>query len=311
MNFKTSSFVLPTVAAGLVMAAVSDLTLAQHNHEGDIRIEDWQGALVTGTETENAIMHDTRMFGGELGEIIPNFADEPGFDSELGEFVEGTSIGFNILDGLRVWNGTDFSAIAAETMTISFATFEVTTADGFVPGFEIPVSSNGEFHKHFGFLLNDPAGEGVYLLAMELYSTDPNLNASQPFYIVWNNESDELTHEEAMEYVEEEMLPVLSLEAEMLTPGMNNLIEVHGAPAGNRVAFAWSSSLGSSPVPGCAGLTVELQNPTLIGIAIAGETGKAELETFIPAAASGRTVHLQAVDLDGCTPSTWMTYTFN
>ena len=51
---------------------------------------------------------------------------------------------------------------------------------------------------------NDPQA-GVYLVELELYSTDGAVESSEPFWIVFNNEASEEDHEAAIEWVEENL----------------------------------------------------------------------------------------------------------
>ncbi len=183
---------------------------SQH-HAGDILLYLENNTIITAMEDGGEIM-PWRVFGSEFGEDPddPYFTDEPGFDSEAGTFPVPSSVGFNIQDALLIWNGNGFSNTDS-TMTIKYILQEVTSGNGFVPGFGIPVSSDGSWHKHFGFILNganrsDPA-DGIYLLELTLWSSDPSVYGSVPFYMVFNNGMSDDLHDEVMDWVQDNVVP--------------------------------------------------------------------------------------------------------
>jgi hypothetical protein len=195
INMKT---LLGAIVFGVV-AFLSSVTSAAH--EGDIYIADQKGKLVTGRIAPGPMIQTpVNVFGATLD--INDVTSNPGFDTTAGMFQVGSRIGFNVLDALLVWNGCGVEPAGAETMTISFFTLFVTTADGFVPGYDLAVQSDGGWHRHFSFFLNGdgkrPPSTGVYLLKLELYSTDPDLASSQPFWIVFNHADAEANHEQAI-----------------------------------------------------------------------------------------------------------------
>lgn len=196
------------LTASLTLAALSAGAFADEKHaHSDIEIRTANGRLVTGTLDEGAFVRE-RVFASELGEVVPNITDEPGFDAADGTLVPGTSLGFNILDAVRVWNGSDFDAISDSTMTMSFLTLEATsstTPGQTVNGFDFLVDANGGMHDHPAFILNSPATDGVYLL--ELQFTGGGFADSDSFWIVFNQNSDEMIHDAAIDYVREFIVP--------------------------------------------------------------------------------------------------------
>lgn len=165
-------------------------------HGGDVGLDVVGEQIVTGD----------RVFGAEFGEIIPNEVDEPGFDSLPGTFPNDSSIGFLILDSLRKWDGTDFDTIPAETISIRFGTSlgPITTpaTPGIVDGFDLNVASDGSWHRHFDFILDSPASTGVYLLQLQLNSSNIGIAPTDPFFIVFNQNDTELNHDAAIAFVE-------------------------------------------------------------------------------------------------------------
>jgi hypothetical protein len=89
----------------------------------------------------------------------------------------------------------------------------------------------------------------------------------------------------------------------------NELIAVSAEP-GARVYFVYGFVGGSTPVPGCSGVTIDIASPRLAGSSIADADMEARVTVFVPAAASGRTVRLQAVDPAHCEASKVLRYTF-
>lgn len=286
-----------TVASGLVLAASA---AAFGQHAGDILLENINGKLTTGLVNETTRIHDHRAFGAEFGEFFMNYTDEPGFDSDAGEFTPGTHIGFNVLDAVRRWDGQDFDALSPVTFTISYSSLEVETGAGFVAGFGLPVGSNGEFHRHLNYVINDPAPRGIYLLALELWSDDPGLDDSEPLYIIFNQNEDELIHAEALEWASANLVPRVHFRPLDLAAGRVNEFAVVGCTPRQRVHFVYGFEFGRTGVPGCPGVNIGIRRPTVMGSAVADGAGLATISRFIPGGASGRTVLFGAVEQGTC-----------
>ncbi|MCP4612527.1 MAG: hypothetical protein GY845_27835 [Planctomycetes bacterium] len=187
-----------------------------HLHEADFGIE---------LDDCNAIHVEPHLLGSELDALFFFWTDEPGFDSHAGTFPAGSSVGFNILDALKKWNGNGYDVLdpnTEETLTVSFlfgSTFATCeTGAGFVEGFDVPVAADGSWHKHLGYTLNgtdnnDP-NSGIYLLALEINNTssEPNITSSNPFWIVFNLGMPEEDHHESIHWVEENLSHLPDLE---------------------------------------------------------------------------------------------------
>lgn len=103
------------------------------------------------------------------------------------------------------------------------------------------------------------------------------------------------------------------LELDAPVPGLitaTNDWQVRGATPGSTVYFAWSLAAGLTPVPGCPGLFSSLANAQIGGIQTANAAGEATFRAFVPAQASGITVHFQAGDRIACELSNLLTYPF-
>ena len=171
-------------------------------HGGDVELTVFNGQIMT----------DTRVYSADFGDTgIPNEIDEPGFDNLAGAFPIGSTIGFSIRDSLRKWNGADFNTIPVENLSVSVGTSlgPITTpaTPGIVAGFNLNVAGDGSWHRHYDFMLNSPASTGVYLLQLDLDSSDVGIVPTDPFYIVFNQNGSETNHDNAIHYVETVIVP--------------------------------------------------------------------------------------------------------
>lgn len=217
MSRINRSFVLCAAAPAAFLASVSYGGPAEEEHF-DVWVQVEGNQIRTGSFQEDLggdiFTPGVRVFGVELGEISPNFADDPGFYSE--SLPAGFELGFNMTESLRVWNGSDFSQTASSDMTAWFA-FGVpgspsattpASPGGFTPGFNFATADGtGFIDDHPEFVLNAPATDGVYLLQLELTTTASGILNSEPFWIVFNQNSDEETHDAAIEWVETNLVP--------------------------------------------------------------------------------------------------------
>ena len=93
--------------------------------------------------------------------------------------------------------------------------------------------------------------------------------------------------------------------------GVINTVTLSNATPGGLVGVGFSLTPGSAPVGAiCPGLTVELANPTVIGLMPADASGNASFSGFVPASLSGTTVYLQGVDIPACAVSNLVSHTF-
>lgn len=98
------------------------------------------------------------------------------------------------------------------------------------------------------------------------------------------------------------------------TPGIagttNSVSFSCGTPNG-QVAVVHSFQAGSTPVGGiCPGLSVDVNNPLLVGIFAADGAGNGSASGFVPPALSGQTSLIQAVDITGCVKSNLVAFTW-
>jgi len=191
-----------------------------HTHEGDVVLTVRHGRIVTGSG-EGAGFRRNQVFGSELGaEGFPNTTDEPGFDNLPGTFAPGALISFNILSELLQWDGAGLGSTAnGEIMEIGLGPVAVTTSSGFVPGFALPVEDNGEWHEHYEYTLLDAGrgvSDGVFVLKMHLVSDEPGVGRSIPFWLVFNQNSDEALHDGVIDWVAANVVPAPGVGAAFL-----------------------------------------------------------------------------------------------
>lgn len=93
------------------------------------------------------------------------------------------------------------------------------------------------------------------------------------------------------------------------TAGAINELEVLDAAIGSTVQIAVSTSLGATPSASCAGLTLDLAAPVRFDQISAGSLSAVGLR-WVPAAAAGQEVYLQALDLTTCRVSNVVRWIF-
>lgn len=136
---------------------------------------------------------NVRVFFAQLGEDVPNFTQEPGWQSPDGTFAGSGLLTFQINRALRRWNGADFSQIAG-TMELGFGPLTpivTPIADSIVPGFDLPIDSEGGLHDHPDYTLAAPALDGIYLLDISFAVPSQGLAMSEPVWILFGQNAQE------------------------------------------------------------------------------------------------------------------------
>ncbi len=180
-------------------------------HESDVMLAIREDAIATGVFSGGQF-EPARVFVSTLGEAFPNFATDPGFDCAPGTFPAGSRIGFTLRGRLRTWSDTCGCFEAREEPPVMFVDYfggalhsETPPDDSTVTGFTIAVGANGQWHRHLEYTLQPPAEQGVYLMEMTLYSTSPLIGASEPFWIVFNQNADPSLVASAADWVVENL----------------------------------------------------------------------------------------------------------
>lgn len=184
-------------------------------HEGDYGLLVQGGQVVTGIGD-----HDTgtigdigeRAFAAEI-DINGAFweAEEPGVFIPEASLPDNTQVSFTIEAALRYWDGTGpvNLSVAPDAMTLEFGPESRTTpaVDGDVSGFSITYDADaiGGFDEHFDFLMDSGAPAGIYVLQMRFGLS--GFADSESTWTVFNAGLDEAAHEEAIEWVEANLVP--------------------------------------------------------------------------------------------------------
>ncbi len=92
--------------------------------------------------------------------------------------------------------------------------------------------------------------------------------------------------------------------------GVMNQWTISGAAPNTRTFFVYGLSTGSYEVPGCPGVFLNMAGPALAGSAMTDALGEAVFQRFVPSAARGRNVGLQAVQPGGCVISNTVWHEF-
>jgi hypothetical protein len=194
------------------------------------------GKIVTGGHddvlgTDNI---EQQVFGYDFGEdpLDPYFIGDPGFNNGgfaigvypgNGLLPTGFTLGFDVLTNLQYWDGTGGVSFAGAPVDVSLGlqrgsstvVIDALGHSGTAPNIG-STGVSGRLHVHLSSLLNatdgvDPglpnAPDGVYLVGLQLKLPGSGLLDSDPIYFVYNNGLDEEVHDQAMEWVELNLVP--------------------------------------------------------------------------------------------------------
>jgi len=195
-------------AAATIVAGLCGVSQAQV-HQGDIELRLNPSAQLQGVITTYAPAGPTRVFGTTLGTSFPDFTADPGFDCQPATFPTGYRIGFRIHGALAKWTGTSFNASIAERMSVEFAGVLSATSPidtSVLTGFTLSVGSNGTWHRHLEYTLLSPASDGVYALALSLFSTSPAVAESEVFWILFNQNRPAVELQAAATWIEDNVI---------------------------------------------------------------------------------------------------------
>ncbi len=219
MRFLHFSFAFLIATAGAASAAA---------HE-DVMPYAAGGKIVTGGHddvlgTDNITQH---VFGYDFGEdpMFPYTIGDPGFNN--GTFAIGVypndgllpanfTLGIDVLTNLQYWDGTGAVSFAPAVAGIDLAITRGSTVHISGSGLSgtVPTIGStgvaGRLHVHVTSDLNAADGtnpnppnapDGVYLIGLDLKLPGSGLANSDPIYFVYNNGVGEATHDEAIDWV--------------------------------------------------------------------------------------------------------------
>jgi hypothetical protein len=218
---------------------VSLLPLVAAAQHADIKPDVEGGRIITDGYIDDTgeTIRGLRVFGFEFQEdpLDPYVSRDPGFNTVgASMFPPGSQLSFNVpgaaLFGLPTnltyWSGTGSVSFGAapsgETLRLNRGTQDRTIGGGTnaIAGFAIGAAgANGSIHEHLDSFLQGSDGnvnpgdgiipaDGIYLVSLELTSSDPSIASSRPTFLVYNNGLDETAHDLAIDWVETNLVPI-------------------------------------------------------------------------------------------------------
>lgn len=205
-----------SVVSGLVaVCGVACGAHAQSLHDADYLIRVVGDVFETGVVgSDGNPVYPVRIKSGVFGsEGIGNFTNDPGVNAELGVLVPGMSVGFDLTAAVREWDG-DFDQISADRVTVRKSGINTTTplSDVVVPGIvfgQADLDDAASFHHHVQFLLTPDGGgtpDGVWLVTWEFWTDAPGVSRTEPLYIVFAQGAGEDELEDAVAWVEQNLV---------------------------------------------------------------------------------------------------------
>jgi hypothetical protein len=230
MRFRSSAYVWIAILSAPIFARAQHADVKPNVMDGRIVTDGW-------IDSSSTLIPGVRVFGYDFQEdpLDPYFASDPGFNTAGGSSLPaGSQLRFNILDAalfglgsnLSYWNGAGAVSFGApptgETLRLNLGGQNRTAgaAPGEIAGFSLATAgANGSVHVHINSFLqgsdgnsdpsdgNNPA-DGLYLIPLELTSSDATIADSLPLFLLYNNGLDESVHDTAIEWVETNLVPI-------------------------------------------------------------------------------------------------------
>ncbi|MFO0860786.1 MAG: hypothetical protein U0570_09545 [Phycisphaerales bacterium] len=183
---------------------------------GDISLQISAGQLMTTKISEDGQpLGPDRVFSGMFSSVSGTwYTDEPGIQIEPGTLAPVSTLQFFFTRALRQWNGSSFELVSGPRVGATFGppTNSILTpvTDTDSPNLLFPVESNGGLHDHPDWVLEgfDPGVNPFYFLVEARFSTtQPGLEATSPFYIVFGVNGDEAELDALEQYVRDQVIP--------------------------------------------------------------------------------------------------------
>ena len=200
------------ITAAIVLAASASLALADGGDYG-LAIDGGQVAVGIGDHDAGTISDfGERVFGADMFISGSNwFADEPGIFIEEASLPDNTQVSFTLTSQLLYWDGTGSVSFsnASHVMNLGFGPASVSTGPDGTPiaGFSLNYDANfaGGFDEHFDYTIDGSAAAGIYLL-QNTFSLSGAAD-SDVIFTVFNAGLSEDIHDEAIDYVENVLVP--------------------------------------------------------------------------------------------------------
>lgn len=224
-----SAFAVSSIALAM---AIGSSALADGK---DIRVMNIGGQIVTGEvegepPAQTFLPGEVRVFGADLA-WEPTTSrvqiDEPGYASNDSSLL-GLPIQFNLRGPALKWNG---AAMAATTTTLgtglpdlgpAFNYINTPATNIIVPGYQWNL--NDDFH--WEWTLNgatETTGQGIFVVEVNLFSPTGAVQASKPYWIVFNYGLTEAEHDAAKDWVADNLVPAPGAGALLLGAGLLGL----------------------------------------------------------------------------------------
>jgi hypothetical protein len=237
----------PRARAPVALAALLAAAPAAAQHAGDIGLAIAAGRIETREISAAGYGAPRRVFGGAFGDTgVPWFTGNPGFDAAAGTFAAGTRVGFRLAGPVLAWDGAGFvptspdGPLAGERLQVRFLTLSVTSGDGPVDGFTLAVQPDGGWHRHLSMTLLAAPGAaapdaGVYLVPLEILSTDPAVAASDQAWLVLDGGAPAGDYAKAFAHAES------AIDGDACAPDLNGDATVDGLDLGALLG-AWGGA---------------------------------------------------------------------
>jgi len=237
---------ISTLGAITALALAGTPAIAQPDHiflseeDGALRTDLWVDNDPNQKGPPNAdggdITPNVRAFAEQMGGI-PGFGpQDPGQTIHPGLFgdIPGVTVGFNIIDAMRVWDGSDFDEVSgddADELRMQVAGFTTPAGDDplnpdvfltptapgqFVPGDDEWITAGSIVDEHLQFTLTDDAGNlltpdqadavsDIFLVTIEFTST--TLSGTEPIFLTLGQNVSDAELADAQRFVEDVLVP--------------------------------------------------------------------------------------------------------
>lgn len=211
---------------GLALSCViAPAALAGPDTDLGLIVTDGHLATAEWDHVAGVIGSPTRVFGGALSVVAGvAFGDEPGYGAPSGTFTAPGAVRFHLTAPIQAWDGSAFVGssvrLQIEDDAGSFSIWSPQSNLDPASTFELPVGTS-QVHQHYSNYLfaadqTSLPGTGVYLASMFVDAPGLNLSASPTFWIVFNFGADEATHEAAIAWANDVLVPAPDLAPALL-----------------------------------------------------------------------------------------------
>ncbi len=198
------------LAIGLCLSVVGEALAGGSLHDVDIILAESGDQVTTSRVISGNMTEPEHVFVAQVFDLAGVFilVDDPGFNSLTGALPALSVCEWEILDALRVWDGSSFDDISGFTIEFTFGAQSVfsTTTPQVSPGsIAMAVSDIGDIHHHPRQFLEDTIEDGIYLMRFRM-SNSAVMNPSDDFYMVYPWNADQADVDAAVAYVQHSLV---------------------------------------------------------------------------------------------------------